>query len=69
MIDWLSSNYDEYFEEFINTTNLSFINLDDCFFIDRIFNNSIGMDLSNRGYEDNTIELNINLQGKSFCIT
>lgn len=69
LIDWLSSNYDEYFEEFINTTNLSFINLDDCFFIDRIFNNSIGMNLSNRGYEDNTIELNINLQGKSFCIT
>ena len=71
LIDYRKSThtYDSYFKNFINTTDLSFINLDDCFFIDRIFNNTVEIMNSVKGYKDNIIELNIDLQNKSFCIT
>lgn len=64
-----SQTYRTYFSDFINNTDLSFLNLEDCFFIDRIFNAQIGMFIKNRGIEDNTIDLNIDVHNKSFCIT
>ena len=64
-----SMYYDSYYKDFINSTDLGFLNLEDCFFIDRIFNAQIGMFSKDRGIEDNTIDLTIDIHNKSFCIT